>query len=66
VVPLDCSCTMLKQLVMIAGRQRLECQLPLVAEHTHIDPARRRLSPHQCGGLNNKRTVVTEEHAEMM
>jgi hypothetical protein len=35
-------------------------------ENAHVNAARRRLSPHQCGRLNNERRVVTEERPQMM
>jgi hypothetical protein len=57
---------MLEHLVLVAGRQRLQCQLPLTMERAHVDAACRPLPPHQCGRLNDKRRVVTEEQAEMM
>ena len=59
-------CTMLKHRVLVAGRQRLQCQLPLTEEHAHVHAARWPLSPHQCGLLNDERRVVPEQHAQMM
>ena len=35
-------------------------------EDAYVDAARRPLSPHQRGRLNDERRVVTEQHAEMM
>ena len=57
---------MLKHRVLVAGRERLQCQLPLTVEHTYVNATRRPLSPHQAGRLNDERRIVTEEHAEMM
>ena len=59
-------CTMLKHRVLVAGHQRLHCQLTLTEEHAGVDPTRRPLSPHQCGRLNDERRIVTEQHAQMM
>jgi hypothetical protein len=57
---------MLEHRGLVAGRERLQSQLPLTAEHADVDAARRPLSPHQCGRLNDQRGVVPEEQAEMM
>ena len=57
---------MLEHRVLLARRQRLQCQLPFMLEDAHVDAARRPLSPHQGGRLNDERGVVTEQHAEMM
>jgi hypothetical protein len=47
-------CSMLEHRVLVAGRQRLQCQLPLPVEHAYVDAACRPVSPHQRGGLNDE------------
>jgi hypothetical protein len=56
----------LEHRVLVPVRHRLQRELPLTVEHAYVDAACRPLSPHQCGRLNDKRGVATEEHAEMM
>jgi hypothetical protein len=57
---------MLEHRVLVAGRERLQCQLPLTVEHAYVDAARWPLSPHQGGRLHDERGVVAEQSAEMM
>jgi hypothetical protein len=57
---------MLEHRVLLARRERLQCQLPFALEDAHVDATRRPLSPHQGGRLNDERRVITEQHAEMM
>ena len=52
--------------MLVAGRQRPQCQLPLTLENAHVDATGLPVSPHQPGRLNDERRVVPKEHAEMM
>jgi hypothetical protein len=57
---------MLEHRVLVAGRERLQRQLSLPTEYAHVDAARWPLSPHQCGGFDDERRVLTEQHAEIV
>src|SRR6476619_5326408 len=50
---------MLEHRVLLARRERLQCQLPFALEDAHVDATRRPLSPHQRGRLNDERRFVT-------
>ena len=52
--------------MLVAGCQCLQCQLPFTVEHAHVDAARRPVSPHQSGRLNDERRVIPKEHAEVV
>jgi hypothetical protein len=62
----EADCTMLEHRVLVAGCQCLQCQLLFTVEHAHVDAARRPVSPHQSGRLNDERRVIPKEHAEVV
>src|SRR5512133_2933735 len=63
---LDRRYSMIQHRGLVPGRERPQRQLSPPAEHAHVDAARWPLSPHQCGGFDDERLVIAEQHTKIV